>query len=76
MPELDGIETARRMRRYVGPDVLIIIISAYDWSGIEEQAKAAGVNAFIAKPIFCFKFIQYVVNCFAEAGAGIFCSRQ
>lgn len=52
MPELDGIETARRMRRYVGPDVLIIIISAYDWSGIEEQAKAAGVNAFIDKPFF------------------------
>lgn len=52
MPELDGIETARRMRRYVGPDVLIIIISAYDWSGIEEQAKAAGINAFIAKPFF------------------------
>lgn len=52
MPELNGIETARRMRRYVGPDVLIIIISAYDWSGIEEQAKAAGVNAFIAKPFF------------------------
>ena len=52
MPELDGIETARRMRRYVGTDVLIIIISAYDWSGIEEQAKAAGVNAFIAKPFF------------------------
>lgn len=52
MPELDGIETARRMRSYVGSDVLIIIISAYDWSGIEEQAKAAGVNAFIAKPFF------------------------
>lgn len=52
MPELDGIETARRMRSYVGPDVLIIIISAYDLSGIEEQAKAAGVNAFIAKPFF------------------------
>ena len=52
MPELDGIETARRMRSYVGPDVLIIIISAYDWSGIDEQAKAAGVNAFIAKPFF------------------------
>ena len=52
MPELDGIETARRMLSYVGPDVLIIIISAYDWSGIEEQAKAAGVNAFIAKPFF------------------------
>ena len=77
MPELDGIETARRMRRYVDPDVLIIIISAYDWSGIEEQAKAAGVNAFIAKPFFASNLYNtFVVNCFAEAGAGIFCSRQ
>lgn len=52
MPDLDGIETARRLRDYVGPDVLIIIISAYDWSGIEEQAKAVEVNAFMAKPFF------------------------
>ena len=67
MPELDGIETARRMRRYVGPDVLIIIISAYDWSGIEEQAKAAGVNAFIAKPFFAQNLYNTLFNCFAEA---------
>lgn len=52
MPEIDGLETARRIRNYVGPDALIIIISAYDWSDIEEQAKAAGVDAFIAKPFF------------------------
>lgn len=62
MPELDGIETARRMRRYVGPDVLIIIISAYDWSGIEEQAKAAGVNAFIAKPFFASKLYNTLLT--------------
>lgn len=52
MPEIDGLETARRIRNYVGADALIIIISAYDWSDIEEQAKAAGVDAFIAKPFF------------------------
>ena len=62
MPELDGIETARRMRRYVGPDVLIIIISAYDWSGIEEQAKAAGVNAFIAKPFFALNLYNTLLT--------------
>ena len=52
MPDLNGIETARRIREYVGPEALIIIISAYDWSEIEQQAHAAGVNAFIAKPLF------------------------
>lgn len=52
MPDLNGIETARRIREYTGPDALIIIISAYDWSEIEQQAREAGVNAFIAKPLF------------------------
>lgn len=35
---MDGIETARRIRERVGPDLLIIILSAYDWSGVEPQA--------------------------------------
>lgn len=52
MPDLDGIETTRRIREYAGPDALIIIISAYDWTEIETQARAAGVNAFISKPFF------------------------
>lgn len=52
MPDLNGIETAKRIREYVGPDTLIIIISAYDWSTIEQQARAAGVDGFIAKPFF------------------------
>lgn len=52
MPDMDGVETTRRIREKVGPDTPIIIISAYDWSDIEEEARAAGVNAFIAKPMF------------------------
>lgn len=52
MPGMDGIETARRIRERVGPDLLIIILSAYDWSGVEPQARAAGVNAFLSKPMF------------------------
>ena len=52
MPDMDGVETARRIRREVGPDTLIIIISAYDWSPIEREAREAGVNAFINKPFF------------------------
>ena len=49
---MDGIEATREIRRRVGNDVPIIIISAYDWSEIEEEARRAGANAFIGKPLF------------------------
>jgi len=52
MPEMDGLATAKAIRKAVGEDVPIIIISAYDWSDIEMEARAAGVNAFISKPMF------------------------
>lgn len=52
MPGMDGIETAREIRRRVGPDVPIIILSGYDWSQCEMEARAAGVDAFITKPLF------------------------
>jgi CheY-like chemotaxis protein len=52
MPDMDGIATTRAIRKAVGDDVPIIIISAYDWSDIEIEARAAGANAFISKPLF------------------------
>ncbi len=52
MPEMDGIETARRIRKRVGKDITIIVLTSYEFSEIEEEAKAAGVDAFIAKPLF------------------------
>lgn len=52
MPDMDGVETTRRIREKVGRDTPIIIISAYDWTEIEEEAREAGANAFIAKPLF------------------------
>ena len=52
MPGMDGIETTRRIRQRVGSDVTIIVLTAYDYHEIEEEARNAGVNAFIAKPIF------------------------
>ncbi len=51
MPNLDGIETVRRIRRIVGRNVLVVVMSAYDWTEIEEEAREAGVDLFIAKPI-------------------------
>ncbi len=52
MPEMDGVETVRRIRQIVGRDVLVVVMSAYDWSEIEETARAAGVDLFLAKPIY------------------------
>jgi two-component system sensor histidine kinase/response regulator len=51
MPDMDGIETTQRIRRIAGPDVTIIIISAYDWQSIEAQARAAGANMMVSKPL-------------------------
>ena len=52
MPETSGVETARKIRKVVGDEAPIIILTAYDWTDIEEEAKEAGINAFCAKPLF------------------------
>ena len=52
MPDMNGVEVARRIRKETGEDVPIIILSAYDWSDIEDEAREAGVTAFCAKPLF------------------------
>ncbi len=52
MPDMNGIEVVRRIRSVIGDSTPIIIISAYDWSDIEEEAREAGVTAFCSKPIF------------------------
>ena len=51
LPDMNGIEVTRQIRS-LGNDTPIIILTAYDWSEIEAEARAAGVNAFCAKPIF------------------------
>ena len=52
MPDLNGIETVRRIRKAIGDSVPIIILTAYDWGDIEKEAKEAGVTAFCSKPLF------------------------
>ena len=52
MPDMDGLETTRRIRALVGPETTIIVISAYDWSTIEAEARDAGADLFIGKPLF------------------------
>lgn len=52
LPGMDGIQIAREIRRSLGESVPIILISAYDWSEFETEARSAGINGFIAKPLF------------------------
>ncbi|MBQ7721140.1 MAG: response regulator, partial [Clostridia bacterium] len=52
MPEMDGIETTRRIRDIVGNESAIIILTAYRWDDVADEAKEAGVDAFLAKPLF------------------------
>jgi len=52
MPEMDGLETIRRIRGEIGANVPILLISAYDWSDVEDKAKEAGANGFVSKPLF------------------------
>ncbi len=52
MPDMNGIETVRRIRRVIGDDIPIIVLTAYDWSDYEKEAREAGVTAFVGKPLF------------------------
>lgn len=66
MPDQDGVETAAIIRRTVSEPVPIILISAYDSSDIEEQARQAGVDGFMTKPVFlstlCRALQKYVLG--------------
>ena len=52
MPDMNGVETIRRIRTEVDAGIPILLTSAYDWSDIEDEAKEAGANGFIGKPLF------------------------
>ena len=52
IPDMNGIEIARQIRKVIGDSCPIIILTAYDWADIEDEARAAGVTAFCEKPLF------------------------
>ncbi len=52
MPGMDGLETIRQIRAEVGDATPIVLVSAYDWTEIEDEASQAGVSAFVSKPLF------------------------
>ena len=72
LPDQDGVETTRQIRKIVGSDVPIIILSAYDWTEIEQEAREAGADSFISKPLFRTKLVNLfnlIVNNHSEKRA-------
>ncbi|MDE7403969.1 MAG: response regulator, partial [Lachnospiraceae bacterium] len=67
IPDLNGVETARRLRRIIGDKAIIIILTAYDWSDIEEEARAAGVTEFCSKPLFMSELKKILTAPYREA---------
>ena len=52
MPDIDGVETIRRIRADVDKDIPVLLTSAYAWSEVEDEAKDLGINGFFSKPLF------------------------
>ena len=69
MPDMNGIETTRRIRQVVGDEVPIIVLTSYDWSDIEEEAREAGVTAFVSKPLFPSDLHDVLNRCCGTASA-------
>ncbi len=60
MPGIDGVDTAKSIRREIPKEIPILVLTSYDWPEIEEAAREAGVNAFLSKPFFLTSFRQKV----------------
>lgn len=67
MPEMDGLETLKIIRKKLGMDIPVIVISAYDYSDIEDEFRRAGADAFITKPLFKSK-ISHTFHQFCQSG--------
>ena len=62
MPDMNGVETVRRIRKVIGDGTPIIILTAYDWADIEKEAREAGVTAFCSKPLFLSELRDVLVK--------------
>ncbi len=69
LPDLNGIEVARQIRSIAPKDVPIIVLTAYDWTAIEEEARKAGVTAFVNKPIFLSELRETLISVIGGAKA-------
>ena len=71
MPGIDGIETIRRIRTEVDTRIPILLTSAYDWSDIEDEAKEAGADGFITKPLFRSRLYEKINELFGTEAKAV-----
>ena len=69
MPDMDGMETTRQIRAAVGTETPVIILTSYNWDEIEDEAKNAGVDTFVAKPLFAEKVLDEFREAFKKKNA-------
>ncbi len=69
LPDLNGIEVTRQIRSVVGDDIPIIVLTAYDWSMFEDEARQAGVTAFCNKPIFISELRDILISALNQTEA-------
>ena len=69
IPDMNGIEIVRQIRKVIGKSCPIIILTAYDWADIEEEARAAGVTAFCEKPLFLSELCRVLAEPFGAEPA-------
>ncbi len=62
MPDMDGVETARRIRAKVGRELPIMVLTSYSFEDIEDEAKAAGIDMFLSKPFFVSNFRRAIMQ--------------
>ena len=75
MPEMDGLETTRKIREIVGHDTAIIILTSYNWDDIAEEARSAGVDSFVPKPLFAASVMDEFRKAFKAKNEGLFRNR-
>ena len=69
MPDMNGVETVRRIRRIIGDRSPIIVLTSYDWGDIEAEAREAGVTHFVSKPIFMSELREVLSAPYAVSGS-------
>ena len=71
MPDMDGIETTRRIREEVGHDSAIIILTSYNWDDVADEALEAGVDSFVPKPLFAGTVMDEFREAFKKKNASL-----
>ncbi len=70
MPDMNGLEVTKQIREIIGNETAIIILTAYNWDDIIDEAKAAGVDSFIAKPLFSGTLLEEFKNALRKKNLG------